>query len=213
MQVRVLAAFMGALSIGGFAFAQGAPDPRPGATTPVQVVNTDANPVPVRIPGGVAISGDVEIVNTSPIAVTVVPPPVAGEVICRTGVASSGPGSWPGFGLASSPNCGAGVIGLDIHRIILDPNSSDPFNATFASRDYQIYNAIVGIGPLQDTDIRHATAILGALTQSQLEKTLPTPVRIMFASQGIVLSGKCGAPGVATTICGHEVLIIGVPIR
>jgi len=43
----------------GSVFAQGTPDPRTGASTPVQVVNTVANPVPVTG----SVSGDVSVIS------------------------------------------------------------------------------------------------------------------------------------------------------
>ena len=51
----VVAAFV----VGGTAFAQ-APDPRPGATTPVKVVNTVANPGPVTG----TLTGEVKVTNS-----------------------------------------------------------------------------------------------------------------------------------------------------
>jgi len=64
MNTRKLLVAMSVACLSAAASAQGAPDPRPGATTPVQVMNGSGNPVPV--------SGTVAIANTgsSPIPVT-----------------------------------------------------------------------------------------------------------------------------------------------
>jgi len=61
------------IAAGGSAFAQGAPDPRPGASTPVQVMNTTTNPVPVTgaVTGRVTVTGDVSVMNSAGTVLTV----------------------------------------------------------------------------------------------------------------------------------------------
>ena len=57
MKLNLLLALSIAACVPAVAFGQGAPDPRPGASTPVQVMNGPDNPVPV--------SGSLQISNTS----------------------------------------------------------------------------------------------------------------------------------------------------
>jgi hypothetical protein len=192
------------LALSAVAIAQ-APSPRPGPSTPVTVINTPDQPVPVV--------GEVEIANTSPLAVTVVPPAASEQVMCSTGITSSGPGTWPPFAGSAGLHCPTGVTAVDIQRVISDPSAFDPFNTPFSSRDYVIYNMLVGIGPAGDSGFANMSAILGMFTQSELDKTLPSPVRITLATQSIYFQGRCGAPGVATTVCGRGIIIIGRPIR
>jgi len=210
----------GVVVIGVCSTAMGAPpDPRPGPSTPVTVVNTPDQPVPVVgdveivNTSPVPVVGDVEIVNTSPIAVTVVPPAASEQVICTVLEGSSGPGNWPVEIGSSTLTCPAGVTAVDIQRVIFDPSALDPSNATFSSRDYLIYNMLVGIGPAGNFGLAKMTTIFGMFTQSELDKTLPRPVRITLATQWIYFQGRCGAPGVTNTICGSGAIIIGTPIR
>lgn len=58
-----LAAGVVAITICSAALGQ-APDPRPGASTPVQVMNTTANPVPVSVQGSLSVSGNVSVTNS-----------------------------------------------------------------------------------------------------------------------------------------------------
>jgi len=56
-----------AIGFCGSAYAQGhPPDPRPGASTPVQVMNAPSNPVPVTgvVSGDVKVTGEVKVTNS-----------------------------------------------------------------------------------------------------------------------------------------------------
>ena len=64
--MRVASFIVASVVVGGAAFAQGPPDPRGGASTPVQVLNTTENPVPVT--GTVSVS----ILGNEPLPVRVV---------------------------------------------------------------------------------------------------------------------------------------------
>ena len=59
MKIYVFAA-VAAFGVSGSVFAQTAPNPRTGATTPVQVVNDGSNPVPVTG----TVTGEVKVTNS-----------------------------------------------------------------------------------------------------------------------------------------------------
>ena len=63
MNLCSYAIVIAALGVATTANAQ-APNPRPGATTPVQVMNTTSNPVPVTLQGTGSISGTVNAVQS-----------------------------------------------------------------------------------------------------------------------------------------------------
>ena len=79
MKLRVLTAAVAVICVSGFAYGQ-APNPRPGASTPVQVLNTTANPVPVTVDGGISVSGSVTVSNTAQNPVPVSGVVISGEV-------------------------------------------------------------------------------------------------------------------------------------
>jgi hypothetical protein len=64
MNIRLGTVALAAICVSGIAFGQGAPDPRPGATTPVQVMNGASNPVPVTG----TVTGTVNVSKTQTIA-------------------------------------------------------------------------------------------------------------------------------------------------
>lgn len=63
MMASLVSAAVAAICVCSAALGQ-APNPRPGATTPVQVMNGTSNPVPVQIQGTGNISGTVTVTNT-----------------------------------------------------------------------------------------------------------------------------------------------------
>lgn len=56
-------AAIAALVVSSWGFAQGVPNPRPGASTPVQVVNGPSNPVPVT--GTIGLTGNANVTVTN----------------------------------------------------------------------------------------------------------------------------------------------------
>ncbi|MGE5089696.1 MAG: hypothetical protein ACM3QY_11265, partial [Candidatus Levyibacteriota bacterium] len=188
MKFAIFAASLVAIAVSPATAAQAA-GAHPSA--PVEVTNTAANPVPIQAPGGVTVSGGVAIVNTSPIPVTVVPPPAAQDVICRTGSVADSSGTWPYTDGAFPVVCPPGVVALDIHRVIVDPQAGATVsNLANASTDYLVYQELVWIAPRlsatsDPADVQYATAILGMFTQSRLEKELSRPTRINLQSDWI----------------------------
>src|SRR5262245_16371428 len=135
----------------------------PVPSAPVSVVNTDANPVPVV--------GDVEITNTTPIPVTVVPPGATSQVMCsfRGNGASSGTGQVlqnQSSGLNLGLQCPTGVSGVNARRVILSP-----YFSSFPTQNALAYTLVVGIGAALNSQIEN-TEILGAFSYGDLEKTL-----------------------------------------
>jgi hypothetical protein len=67
LRATTIVALVGTIGACGLAFAQ-APDPRPGATTPVQVMNGASNPVPVS--GKVTLGGSPSVTVSGNVATT-----------------------------------------------------------------------------------------------------------------------------------------------
>jgi hypothetical protein len=67
LRAKTIVAVVVTIGVCGLAFAQ-APDPRPGATTPVQVMNGASNPVPVT--GNVTVSGSPDVTVSGSVATT-----------------------------------------------------------------------------------------------------------------------------------------------
>ena len=67
LRAKAIVAVVVTIGVCGLAFAQ-APDPRPGATTPVQVMNGASNPVPVT--GNVTLGGSPSVTVSGNVATT-----------------------------------------------------------------------------------------------------------------------------------------------
>ena len=63
MRAHMVIGAIAALVVSSWGFAQGVPNPRPGASTPVQVVNGPSNPVPVT--GTIGLTGNANVTVTN----------------------------------------------------------------------------------------------------------------------------------------------------
>lgn len=198
-------------------FAQGAPPAVTGGpSTAVQVMNGPSNPVPVD---GV-ISGEVEIINTEPINVTVVPPSLPNQVVCvlsAFGAVSNLVGGYVSSNAAALMSghlsCPAGVNGVLARRAVLTLSRAGV--GLFAPENVQNMIAIFGfakqeggaasIPPLEQMNI------IAGLSLSNPEKVLDKPILVTPNRYARVEMDCFGVP-TAKVACRSGLYLIGDPV-
>ena len=157
----------------------------------------------------------VNVINTAPIAVTVVtpiPPAAPAEVICRFDLGSRTDSAVPySFNRGSGSGgllCSPAAIGVNARRVIFDPQGRFP-SANFIS--YQMMLGLSGVTGVPQT-MNDATTIVGMFSSGDFEKTLDRPIPITN-SISLIYDGSCGGIAGYPITCGGRFWFIGTPIQ
>lgn len=191
-------------------FAQSsAPSPHPGPSTPVQVMNGPNNPIPVD---GL-ISGDVEIINTEPIKVTVVSPSYPNQTVCTLRVGAAATEASDGFANVSGGSsqadltCPVGVKGVLVRRAVL------ALHRGLQPANVQNVIAVFGFSKEESAGLPELAEmnLITGLSFSAPEKVLDAPVPVTpnrAARFDITCAGIPNYP----LRCTSGLLLIGDPI-
>lgn len=213
MKVRTLSLVVATLVSSAISVAQAAPpDIKPSPSTPVQVMNGPNNPVPVE---GL-ISGEVEIINTEPVKVTVVSPSYPNQTVCTLS-GSAATSSNVGFTASISQNsaigallsCPTGVKGVLVRRAVLAlyrGQGTGPENV-------QNVIGVFGFSKEEGAGIQDLAEmnLITGLSFSAPEKSVDTPIPVT-PSRSLTVNLTCAGIPNYPVRCTSGLLLIGDPI-